>query len=163
MPNVRGFVNFVAFFRLVYELDEMSDSQRERLVRDGKPIICVRGTLGSELFIAPDEGDPVFVKHRYSPFSNAAFAQLLKDRLIENIAVSGVDTHICVEAAIRHGYDLGYRMIILDDLVGTRRSELDKHEYSLALCERYFALRLESQDFLSVLRNSSHAVRGLNG
>lgn len=141
----------------------MSDSQRERLVRDGEPIICARGTVGSELFIAPGEGDLVFVKHRYSPFSNTAFSQLLKDRLIENIAVSGVDTHICVEGAIRHGYDLGYRMVILADLVGTRRSELDKHEHSLALCERYFALRLESQDFLSLLRKSPHAIGVLNG
>jgi ureidoacrylate peracid hydrolase len=163
LPAIRDVVGFIAFFRLVYQLDQMSESQRERLVRDGKPIICVPGTIGSELVLAPSKGDFVFVKHRYSPFSNAAFCQILKERSIENIAVSGVDTHICVEAAIRNGYDLGYRMIILPDLVGTRRSELDKYEHSLALCERYFALRVESQDFLSMLRKSAHHAGGLNG
>jgi ureidoacrylate peracid hydrolase len=162
LPDIRGLVSFVAFFRLVYDLDMMSESQRERLVRDGKAVICVPGSVGSELFITPTKEDLVFVKHHYSPFSNAAFSKVLGERSIENIVVSGVDTHICVEAAIRHGYDLGYRMIVLSDLVGTRRSEWDKHENSLALCERYFALRLQSQAFLSMLRKSLSDAGDLN-
>src|SRR5256885_13398483 len=38
--KVRGKVSLVAFFQLVYDPGKMSESQRERLIRDGKPIIC---------------------------------------------------------------------------------------------------------------------------
>jgi nicotinamidase-related amidase len=74
------------------------------------------------------------------------------------VAVTGVDTHICVEGTIRHGYDLGYRMLVLSDLVGTRASEFARHENALALCERYFAIGLESGAFLNVVHDASPAV-----
>jgi len=62
-----------------------------------------------------------------------------------------VDTHICVEGTVRHGYDLGYRMLMLSDLVATRRSELARHENALAVCERYFGLVIDSKMLLDVL------------
>lgn len=150
LPSVRGTVGLIAFFRLVYDPDEMSEAQQERLLRDGKPIICSPGSLGSDLVITPAHEDWTFVKHRYSAFSNQQFYNLLRDRLITTVAVTGVDTHICVEGTVRHGYDLGYRMLILSDLVATRRSEFARHENSLALCDRYFALTIESSTFVEM-------------
>ncbi len=35
LPKVRGLLNFVAFFNLVYDPDRLSESQRERLMRSG--------------------------------------------------------------------------------------------------------------------------------
>lgn len=163
LPKVRQLVGLVAFFRLVYDVSAMSESQKERLIKNGKPVICSPDGVGSELFIVPNPEDLVFVKHRYSPFSNHDFRAILRERSIETVAVTGVDTHICVEGAIRQGYDLGYRMIILSDLVGTRASELNSHEHSLAVCERYFALRLQSSDFLTLLSDRRHVARGSRG
>jgi ureidoacrylate peracid hydrolase len=150
LPSVRGTAGLIAFFRLVYDPDEMSEAQQERLLRDGKPIICGPGSGGSDLVITPAHEDWTFVKHRYSAFSNQHFQNLLRERLITTIAVTGVDTHICVEGTVRHGYDLGYRMLVLSDLVATRRSEFARHENSLALCERYFALTIDSSTFLEI-------------
>jgi len=152
LPDARGQVAFVAFFKLIYEIDEMSEAQRERLLRDGKPVICGPASSGSELCITPAREDLIFEKHRYSAFTNEHFRQLLKDCAISTVAVAGVDTHICVEGTVRHGYDLGYRMLVLSDLVATRRAEFNRHENSLALCERYFALTLDSGAFLELLR-----------
>jgi ureidoacrylate peracid hydrolase len=160
--KVRGKVSFVAFFQLVYDPGKMSESQRERLIRDGKPIICAPGTMGSELFVQPVATDFVFVKHHYSAFSNKQFQELLRERSIRTLAVTGVDTHICVEGTVREGYDLGYRMLVLSDLVATRSSELSRHENSLAMCERYFALTLESNKFLALLKTQGQAARKAN-
>jgi ureidoacrylate peracid hydrolase len=153
LPMARQSLSLVAFFQLIYDPGKMSESQRERLIRNGKPIICAPGTAGSELVIHPDSSDLVFAKYHYSAFSNEQFKQTLRERSITTVAVSGVDTHICVEGTVRDGYDLGYRMLVLSDLVATRRSESARHENSLELCERYFALTLISGQFLDILKN----------
>lgn len=153
MPRVRKHVALTAFFRLVYDPTKMSEAQQERLIRDGKPVICAPDGGGSDLFVTPEVEDLIFVKHRYSAFSNEAFCSLLRERSITTIAVVGVDTHICVEGTIRQGHDLGYRMVVLSDLVATRQSELVRHENSLSLCGRYFALVIASDVFLGVLHD----------
>jgi nicotinamidase-related amidase len=154
LPSVRAAVGLVAFFRLVYDPVKMSEAQKERLLRDGRPIICAPGNSGADLIIAPAQGDRTFVKHRYSAFSNQQFRDLLCEHSITTVAVAGVDTHICVEGTVRHGYDLGYRMVVLSDLVATRKSEIGRHENSLALCERYFALTIESSTFLEICQSN---------
>ncbi len=154
LPLVRGTAGLIAFFKLVYDPNDMSEAQKERLLRDGKPIICSPFGDGSDLVITPTPGDYTFVKHRYSAFSNREFRNLLRERAITTVAVTGVDTHICVEGTVRHGYDLGYRMVVLSDLVATRRSEFARHEHSLALCERYFALTIDSGTFLKICESN---------
>jgi ureidoacrylate peracid hydrolase len=129
----------------------LSEVQRERLLRDGRPVICAPDTQGAELVIQPASGDRVFTKHRYSAFSSEQFREFLRESSIDTVAVAGVDTHICVESTVRQGYDLGYRMLVLSDLVATRRSEMSRHENSLAVCERYFGLVIDSRTFLEVL------------
>jgi ureidoacrylate peracid hydrolase len=151
LPLVRGMVGLIAFFKLVYEPSDMSEAQQERLLQDGKPIICSAYGGGSDLVLAPTPGDYIFVKHRYSAFSNREFRNLLRERAITTVVATGVDTHICVEGSVRHGYDLGYRMLVLSDLVATRHSELARHKNSLALCDRYFALTIDSRKFIETL------------
>ena len=121
---------------------------RERLIRDGKPVVCAVGSTGCDLFTPPGPNDLVFTKYRYSAFSSEQFLGLLRAESINTVAVVGVDTHICVEGTVRHGYDLGYRILVLSDLVATGGSELGRHENSLALCERYFATMLHSNEFV---------------
>jgi len=163
LPNVRQSLSLVAFFQLIYDPSKMSESQQERLIRNGTPIICVPGTAGSELVIRPAPSDLAFTKHHYSAFSNQQFRRLLQDRSITTVVVTGVDTHICVEGTVREGYDSGYRMLVLSDLVATRSSELARHENSLALCERYFALTLDSSKFLDILNKQVILARQNNG
>ncbi len=158
LPKARGMLALTAFFQLIYDVDRMSEAQQERLLRNGKPVICAPGSAGTELFITPGPGDLVFAKHRYSAFSNGQFRRLLRERSITTVAVTGVDTHICVEGTVRQGYDLGYRMLVLSDLVATRRSEFARHENALALCERYFGLTLDSDAFLELLRSQDAAT-----
>jgi ureidoacrylate peracid hydrolase len=159
LPEVRGKLGMIAFFQLVYDPAKMSESQRERLLRDGKPVICSPEGAGIDLFLSPGRDDLVFQKHRYSAFTNSQFRQVLRERAIETVAVAGVDTHICVEGTVRHGYDLGYRMLVLSDLVGTRESERARHENSLAICERYFGFVVDSQALLGIPERSTESAK----
>lgn len=159
LPEVRDNLALIAFFQLVYDPPLMSESQQERLLRDGKPVICSPEGHGIDLVLMPGQKDKVFQKHRYSAFSNLHFHELLTQRGIDTVVVIGVDTHICVEGTVRHGYDLGYRMIVLSDLVGTRESEGTRHESSLELSERYFALVMDSRRFLEITRRPTFSER----
>jgi ureidoacrylate peracid hydrolase len=156
LPQVREELGLVAFFKLVYEPTKMSPSQRERLLRDGKPLLCDPRTGGCDLVISPGPSDLVFSKHRYSAFTNQQFCELLVERSIQTVVVTGVDTHICVEGTVRHGYDLGYRMLVVSDLVGTRASESARHEHALSLCDRYFSILIDSRTLLTVVREASN-------
>src|SRR5262249_8357478 len=40
LPSIRPLVNFVAFFQLIYDPPQMSEAQKERLVKNGQPILC---------------------------------------------------------------------------------------------------------------------------
>jgi ureidoacrylate peracid hydrolase len=161
LPRIRELVALVAFFRLEYDPTRMSPVQRERLLRDGRPVICAPDSPGSQLFIAPHPDDKVFTKHRYSAFSNGGFVEVLKALSIETLAVTGVDTHICVENTVRDGYDRGYRMLILSDLVATRTSESRRHENALTVMERYFGFVIHSTQFLTLLGANSHEASAL--
>lgn len=151
LPRVRPLLRMVAFFRLEYDPPQMSAVQRERLLRDGRAVLCAPGSSGVGFFIEPGPTDKVFTKYRYSAFSNERFLDTLRSAPIETIAVTGVDTHICVENTVRHGYDLGYRMLVVSDLVATRKSELHRHEQSLQVAERYFGLAIDSVQLLQLL------------
>lgn len=153
VPQVSGRLGFTAFFRLIYDDQWLSESQKERLLKNGSPIICAAGSHGADLFLTPGPEDLVFTKHCYSAFSNEAFCQVLRERSIATVVVTGVDTHICIEGTVRAGYDLGYRMVVLTDLVGTTRSNISNHQNSLVLCERYLAVTVQSDLFLQELQN----------
>lgn len=160
LPKIRSLIQRIFFFRLVYDPTKMSAAQKERLLRDGKPILCSPEGDGTKLFrVSPEKDDIIIVKHRYGAFSAAELCDYLISNQIENIVVTGVDTHICVEGTIRQGYDLGYRMIMLSDLVSTRASELPAHEHSLFQCRKYYAIVTTSGNLLLHFSNRLNELR----
>jgi nicotinamidase-related amidase len=62
LPSVREQLALVAFFKLVYDPKTMSAAQRERLLRDGRPILCDPTTAGCDLVLSPASSDLVFSK-----------------------------------------------------------------------------------------------------
>jgi nicotinamidase-related amidase len=43
---------------------------------------------------------------------------------VEDLAVAGVATNLCVEAAVRSGFDLDFRMFPVMDALGAHREDL---------------------------------------
>lgn len=149
LPQFRRLIDCVCFFRLFYDPPQMSTAQQERLIVAGRPVICDPDTSGVEYYlISPEIRDYQFVKYHYSAFTVDSFRSLLASRDIETVLLSGVDTHICIEGTARHGYDLGFRIAILSDLVGSSVANRDLHIRSLEVCAKYFALVVESTSLL---------------
>jgi len=47
LPTIRADVALTAFFQLIYNPEKMSESQRERLIRNGRPIIWFSRNTGT--------------------------------------------------------------------------------------------------------------------
>jgi ureidoacrylate peracid hydrolase len=80
---------------------------------------CVTGTWGAALYtLVPDRGEPVVIKHRYSPFVGTNIEYLLRARERKSLVVTGVATNICVEAVLRDGFARDYDVVLVDDCAG---------------------------------------------
>ena len=77
---------------------------------------CVAGTWGAEFYnVAPATGEPVVVKHRYSPFVGTNIEYLLRAKDRKSLIVTGVATNICVEAVLRDAFVRDYDVVLVED------------------------------------------------
>lgn len=65
--------------------------------------------------LAPDPGDVVIAKHRFSGFFETELDAVLKARGIESIVFTGCTTSVCVESTFRDAYFRDYRCLLLTD------------------------------------------------
>lgn len=80
---------------------------------------CVAGTWGAEPYLVkPGKGEPVVVKHRYSPFVGSNIEYLLRARDTKSLLVTGVASNICVEAVLRDGFIRDYDVVLVEDCAG---------------------------------------------
>lgn len=70
--------------------------------------------------VAPIAGEPVLVKHFANSFRETRLAAVLKESNIKTLVVAGMQTHMCVEAAVRAGADLGFDVVLVEDACATR-------------------------------------------
>lgn len=65
--------------------------------------------------LAPQPGDLVIGKPRYSAFFNSALDSALRARGIRNLVYVGIATNVCVESTLRDGFHLEYFGVMLED------------------------------------------------
>src|SRR5277367_6918329 len=65
--------------------------------------------------LAPQPGDIVIPKTRYSGFFNTNIDSVLRARGIRTLVFTGVATNVCVESSLRDAFHLEYFGIVLED------------------------------------------------
>ncbi len=70
--------------------------------------------------VLPVEGENIFTKKEVSAFNGTGLNDYLKSIGIKNLVICGMQTHMCVEGAVRGGYDLGYKVSLVHDACATR-------------------------------------------
>jgi ureidoacrylate peracid hydrolase len=91
---------------------------------------CIPGTEGFEFFgVTPADGEPKFIKHSYSAFTNPEFEKYLRSAKIETLVFSGVQTNVCIEATLREAYNRGFHVVVAEDCVASHTPSL--HEATL--------------------------------
>lgn len=65
--------------------------------------------------LAPQPGDFVVPKTRYSGFFNTNMDSMLRARGIRNLVFTGIATNVCVESSLRDAFHLEYFAVMLED------------------------------------------------
>lgn len=70
--------------------------------------------------VMPMEGEPVFTKTAVNSFVGTPLRDYLIDHKVSKLVVCGMQTHMCVEAAVRAGADYGYQVTLVHDACATK-------------------------------------------
>jgi nicotinamidase-related amidase len=98
-------------------------------------VICKKGSWGAEILseIAPEPGELVIQKWRYSAFDGTPLNQVLRSKGIQTVVVCGTTTSVCVEGTARDAFTHDYYTAVPTDCVSDVR--IDWHEASLLLMQ----------------------------
>ena len=82
----------------------------------------IKGDSGSDIHdsVAHFEGEPIVYKHEPNSFLNTNLLDLLKSWDVERVVITGMMTHMCVDATARAASDLGFQVVIAEDACATR-------------------------------------------
>jgi len=82
----------------------------------------IRGDSGSDIHdsVAHFEGEPIVYKHYPNSFRETDLLEILQGWGIERLVVTGMMTHMCVDATARAAADLGFKVVVVEDACATR-------------------------------------------
>lgn len=106
---------------------------------DLKGGVCREGTEGSMIIedIAPQGGDHVINKRRYSAFYGTEMGLVMQGVRADTVIVTGCVTSGCVRETAYDAYQRGFRPIVPEECVGDRLPSL--HEQSLFILDTWMA------------------------
>ncbi|NCT91265.1 cysteine hydrolase [Cellulomonas sp. APG4] len=132
--------------------DETTDSPAW-LGRRGDPVpgasgpvqTCRTGSWGAEFYrVAPQEGEPVVVKHRYSAFAGTDLEVVLRTAGVDSLLLTGVSTNVCVESTLRDGLFAEFHVTLVEDCAASY--EEAAHAMTVQNVEKYFGLVARSDE-----------------
>ena len=78
-------------------------------------------------YVKPIAGEPVISKDQVNAFIDTELLRMLQADSIEQLVICGMQTHMCVEAAVRAGHDLGFTCLLVTDACATRALQYEEH------------------------------------
>jgi nicotinamidase-related amidase len=102
----------------------------------GNPIIYIqhKSAAGMEIhdIVKPAEGEKIFVKEEVNSFLGTGLKEYIDALGIDTLVICGMQTQMCVEAAVRAAHDYGYSVILLHDACATRNLKFGDREVTAA-------------------------------
>ncbi|MFQ5884112.1 MAG: isochorismatase family protein [Thermoplasmata archaeon] len=95
------------------------------------------------------DSDTVLRKTRYSVFHGTKLANLLRNKGIEKVVITGVATHLCCESTARAAFMLDFEVYLVID--GTATWEEDMHLASLKTSSDGFSVPVTTKEVLEAL------------
>jgi ureidoacrylate peracid hydrolase len=118
--------------------------------------ILIRDTWNTDIVteLAPNPGDVVVYKHRFSGFFETDLDAILRRSGIKYLIVTGCTTSICVESTIRDAMFRDYSCVLLKDCTGEPIGHglpRSNHEASLLTIQTLFGWVSTSDQFIKAL------------
>lgn len=99
--------------------------------------------------IKPQRGELVIPKATRSAFTGTSLDHRMRMSGIETIVVVGVATDVCVSSTARGAWDLGYKVIMIDDASATFTEE--DQIYTMRNWAAFFGKVMDTDELISVL------------
>ena len=75
--------------------------------------------------VLPAQGEIVVGTHHANSYRDTELLAILRELGVETLVVTGMQTHMCVEAAVRAAADFGFEVTVIHDACATRDLEFD--------------------------------------
>ncbi|MRR24154.1 isochorismatase family protein, partial [bacterium] len=82
--------------------------------------------------VAPRPGEKIFVKEEVNSFLGTGLKDFIDGLSADTLVICGMQTHMCVEAAVRAAHDFGYGVLLLHDACATRNLKFGDREVAAA-------------------------------
>ncbi|MEN5379223.1 cysteine hydrolase family protein [Sphingobacterium kitahiroshimense] len=125
---------------------------------EGAPFFAP-GTRGVEIHdnVKPLEGEKVITKHYPNSFRDTDLLAYLKENDVTELVITGMMTHMCVDAGTRAAFDFGFDCTVISDACATRDLEIngqhvkaaDVHHAFLAALTFFYAKIQDTEEYLS--------------
>ncbi len=82
----------------------------------------IPGTTGAEIYplVQPQPGEIIIQKNHPNSFRQTTLLECLQDRRIARLVVSGMMTHMCLDAGVRAAVDHGFECWVAADACATK-------------------------------------------
>lgn len=124
---------------------------------EGVPFF-VAGTTGVEIHenVKPLEGEKVITKAFPNSFRGTDLLEYLQSNEITHLVITGMMTHMCIDAGTRAAFDFGFDCTVVGDACATMDLEIngnkvkaaDVHNSFLAALEFFYAKIVTTEQYL---------------
>ncbi|MCX6222133.1 MAG: cysteine hydrolase family protein [Bacteroidia bacterium] len=108
-------------------VEEAALAAREVLMtfREQKQLVIhvrhqVKKGFGIHPYVAPLPDEKVITKLEVNSFYKTDLLEYLKDKAVTRLVIIGMQTHMCLEAAVRAAHDFGFECIVVQDACATK-------------------------------------------
>ena len=78
-------------------------------------------------YVKPKEGEAVISKDRVNAFAGTGLLEMMQQDSVEQLVICGMQTHMCMEAAVRAANDYGFTCLVASDACATRALQYEEH------------------------------------
>lgn len=78
-------------------------------------------------YVKPIEGEAVISKDQVNAFVGTGLLEMMQKDSIEQLVICGMQTHMCLEAAVRAAHDYGFTCLVAADACATRALQYEEH------------------------------------
>lgn len=105
-----------------------------------------KGDSGSDIHdsVAHFEGEPIVYKNEPNAFLNTDLLERLRGWDVKRVVITGMMTHMCVDATARAAADFGFQVIVVEDACATRELVYGDTTIPAGLVHKSFLAALKS-------------------